>query len=351
MSNFHHLLIKEIKKETSSAVSVAFEIPKNLKSEFKFVPGQYITIQKELGGEVLRRAYSICSSVKSNELRVAIKEVEHGNFSVYANKDLKVKDSLEITIPEGKFVLNVKGDDKKKYMAFVAGSGITPVFSMIKSVLEIERESEFVLVYGNRTKEETIFKSELDQLVKDHEKQFKIYYAYSKEKNDKAYTGRINTEIVKDIIQNKHKQEIFDEYFICGPEEMIDLVNETLSTNNVDKEQIKFELFTSTSKKKEIDDDLISGNTAITVILDEEETTYQMSQKDLILNSALAQGLDAPYSCQGGVCSSCLARVTEGSAEMEKNTILNDIEVEEGLILTCQAHPTTSTIKIDYDDV
>ncbi len=350
MSIFHKLLVKEAKRETPNAVSVAFVIPENLKSEFIFVPGQYITIQKELGGEALRRAYSICSSSNSDELRVAVKEVEKGKFSVYANKDLKAGDSLEITVPEGKFVLNTNSDHKKNYLAFVAGSGITPVFSMIRSVLEIEKESKFILVYGNKSKEEAIFKRELDQFSIDFKDRFLVYYVYSKEKNDNAYSGRISADIVNDIVKKKHDQLDFDAYFICGPEIMIDLVEDSLSANNVDKDLIKFELFTSTSKKKEIDIDL-SGNTAITVILDEEETTFQMSQKDLILNSALAQGLDAPYSCQGGVCSSCLARVTEGSAEMEKNTILNNLEVEEGLILTCQAHPTTSTIKIDYDDV
>ncbi|MCD6544558.1 MAG: ferredoxin--NADP reductase [Flavobacteriaceae bacterium] len=350
MSIFYKISVKEVKRETPNAVSVEFDIPKNLISQFNFIPGQYITIQKELKGEVLRRAYSICSPCNSDELRVAIKEVDQGKFSVYANSDLKAGDYLEITVPEGKFILETKPVNKKSYLAFVAGSGITPVFSMIKSVLEIEKESKFTLVYGNKSKEEAIFKSELDQFAIDFKNRFTVYYVYSKEKNDNAYSGRINADIVYDVLKNKQDQINFDKYFICGPEEMIDSVKESLSGHNVDKDLIKFELFTSSTKKKEINTDL-SGNTLITVVLDEEETTYQMSQKELILNATLAQGLDAPYSCQGGVCSSCLARVTEGSAEMEKNTILNDVEVEEGLILTCQAHPTTPTIKIDYDDV
>jgi ring-1,2-phenylacetyl-CoA epoxidase subunit PaaE len=350
MSKFHNLLVKEVKREIPSAVSVVFEVPENLRSDFIFIPGQYITIQKELGGNVLRRAYSICSSSDSDELRVAIKEVEQGNFSVYANKDLKAGDHLEVTTPEGKFVLNIDSDHNKNYLAFVAGSGITPVFSMIRSVLEIEKKSKFVLVYGNRSKEETIFKSELDQLADEFKDRFKVYYSFSKEKNDNTYSGRIDAEIVEDVLKNNQSQVIFNEYFICGPEVMIDLVEETLSVNNVDKDLIKYELFTSTTKKNEVESDL-GGNSEITIILDEEEVTYQMSKEELILNTALAQGLDAPYSCQGGICSSCLARVTEGNAVMEKNTILNEEEVKEGLILTCQAHPTTSKIKIDFDDV
>jgi ring-1,2-phenylacetyl-CoA epoxidase subunit PaaE len=350
MSVFHNLLVKEVKRETPSAVSVSFEIPESLQSDFKFIPGQYITIEKELKGNNLRRAYSICSSRESNDFRVAIKQVDQGNFSVYANNDLKAGDTLDVSVPEGNFILETNSENKKKYIAFVAGSGITPVFSMIKSVLNTEAESTFVLIYGNKTKEETIFKSELDQLGTDFKDRFKIYYVYSKEMNDDAYSGRINEVVLKDVLGGKHNQINYDAYFICGPETMVDLVEETLSNRKVDRDLIKFELFTSTTKKKEVEADL-SGNSEITIVLDEEETTYQMSQKELILNTALAQGLDAPYSCQGGVCSSCLARVTEGKAEMEKNTILNAIEVEEGLILTCQAHPTTAHIKIDFDDV
>ncbi len=347
---FHKLLVKEVKRETPSAVSVAFEIPQNLQSDFKFIPGQYITIQKELKGNTLRRAYSICSPRNSNDFRVAIKQVEQGNFSVYANNDLKVGDILEVSAPEGNFILDTDSKNKNNYLAFVAGSGITPVFSMIKSVLETEKESKFILVYGNKSKEETIFKNELDQLKNDFEGRFEVYYVYSKEKNDNAYDGRISAEIVDDILNNKQNHIDFNTYFICGPEQMIDLVETTLSKYKVDKDLIKFELFTSSEKKNKIDSDL-SGTSTITIVLDEEETTYQMDQKELILNTALAQGLDAPYSCQGGVCSSCLARVTDGKAAMEKNTILNAAEVEEGLILTCQAHPTTSSITIDFDDV
>lgn len=350
MSKFHKLKVKEIIRETPSSVIVEFEVPVELKSVFEFVPGQYITIQKELGGKNLHRAYSICSSVNSSKLKIAIKEVDHGKFSVYANRELQAGDFLELTIPEGKFVLDTHSGNKNNYLAFAAGSGITPVFSMIKSVLKIEKKSEFVLVYGNRSKEETIFKKEIDQLAKDHKDRFKVYYAYSKEENEHAYAGRINAEILQDIIKEKYDQVYFDAYFICGPEKMIDLIEETLSKNKVDKDKIKFELFTTTTKKNKIDSEL-SGKTNITVLLDEEETTYQMDQKDLILNTALSQGLDAPYSCQGGICSSCLARVVEGNAVMEKNTILNEEEVAEGLILTCQAHPTTPIVKIDFDDV
>lgn len=350
MSIFHKLRIKEVRRETSDSVSVAFEVPNELEDEFKFIPGQYITIQKDLQGNLLRRAYSICSSPNSSELRVAIKEVEKGRFSQFANKVLKEGDSLEVAGPEGRFVLESKPENRKDYLAIAAGSGITPVISMIKTVLEDEKDSKFVLLYGSKSGEKTIFKKELDELASRFENRFKIQYVYSQIIGDKALFGRIDGNMVKELLKGDFSGYTFDHYFICGPEEMIDSAKEALTNYGVKEDAINFELFTSTSHKKEINKSL-DGNTEITVILDDEETTFEMRMDELILDAALVKGLDAPYSCQGGVCSSCLAKVVEGSAVMERNTILDQEEIDEGLILTCQAHPTSSQIKIDYDDV
>lgn len=350
MSIFYKLPVKEVKRETKDTVSVVFDIPEMAEDEFSFVPGQYITIQKELEGETLRRAYSICSSPKSNELRVAIKEVEKGTFSVYANNHLKAGDILEVAAPTGKFILDASESNQKKYIAFVAGSGITPVISMVKAVLDTEENSKFVLVYGNKSADQTIFKNELDGMVKAFENQLEVHYVYSQKISDQAYFGRIDLAVVNDIIKHKYKSVAFDEYFLCGPNEMIDLVKGILINNGVDESIIHIEYFSSISVKKEVNKEL-SGNSKITILLDEEETTIEMRKDELILDVALAHHLDAPYSCQGGICSSCLAKVVEGEAVMDKNTILDAEEIEEGLILTCQAHPTTATIKIDYDDV
>lgn len=350
MSLFYKLSIKEIKRETQDAVSVVFDIPEKLQNEFNFVSGQYITIQTTLDGSLLRRAYSICSSPNSDELRIAIKEVEKGTFSVYANKSLKIGDILEVAAPEGRFILETVQSNKKNYIAFVAGSGITPVMSIIKSVVETEKESKFILVYGNKSDVKTIFKNELDKLVNKYGNQFEVNYVFSQKLDAAAFSGRINFEIVNEILNNKYKHISFDEYFLCGPESMIDLVKETIIKYGINNDSIKFELFSSTSDKKEIESELIGGS-KITVLLDDEETTFDMGKDDVILSAVLAQGLDAPYSCQGGICSSCLAKVIEGKAVMDKNSILNNDEVADGLILTCQAHPITDTIKIDYDDV
>jgi ring-1,2-phenylacetyl-CoA epoxidase subunit PaaE len=348
MSVFYKLPIREVRRETSEAVSIAFEVPEHLKSEFSFEPGQYVTMQKDIDGSVLRRAYSICSSPASGELRVSVKEVPKGRFSQFANRKLKSGDEIEVTAPEGRFTLEAS-EPGRDYIAFVAGSGITPVISMIQAVLEEAPDSRFVLVYGNKSKEKTIFREKLDQLMLQHPDRLKIHYVYSQIISDKAFFGRIDRELVKKMLR-EYGNRSFDTHFLCGPEEMIETVRGELIKEGVDEDRIKVELFTSTSHKKEVKKDL-SGNTHITVILDDEKTEFEMRKDEFILDAALVKGLDAPYSCQGGICSSCLARVTEGKATMEKNSILDEDEVEEGFILTCQAHPVTDTITIDYDDV
>lgn len=350
MSIFHKLLVKEVRRETVDAVSVAFDVPDELKKEFSFLPGQYITIQKDLQDNLLRRAYSICSSPYSGELRVAIKHVEKGRFSNFANQTLKQGDSLDVAGPEGRFVLEVDKSSQNDYLAIAAGSGITPVISMIKAVLEKETESRFALIYGSKSGEKTIFKKELDEMVLSSGGRLQVQYVYSQIISDKALFGRIEGKMVKELLKNKFSDWNFETYFLCGPEEMIDDSKAILIKSGIHEDAIKFELFTSTSHKKEVKKSL-SGNTEICVVLDDEETTFEMRMDELILDAALSKGLDAPYSCQGGVCSSCLAKVVEGNAVMERNTILDEEEIEEGLILTCQAHPTTSSIKIDYDDV
>lgn len=332
------------------AVSVSFEVPDELEKEFKFLPGQYITIQKNLQDSLLRRAYSICSSPGNGELRVAIKHVDKGRFSNFANNILKEGETLDVAGPEGRFVLEVDGGNQKNYLAIAAGSGITPVISMVKAVIQNEKNSRFALIYGSKSGEKTIFKKELDELAASAGGRFQVQYVYSQIITDKASFGRIDGKLVKELLKNKFSDWNFDMYFLCGPEEMIDSTRDMLIKNGINEDKIKFELFSSTSNKKEVTKSL-SGNTEICVVLDDEETTFEMRMDELILNAALAKGLDAPYSCQGGVCSSCLAKVIEGKAIMERNTILDEDEIEEGLILTCQAHPITSRIKIDYDDV
>ncbi|MBU3010989.1 ferredoxin--NADP reductase [Polaribacter vadi] len=348
MATFHKVNIQEVKQETANAVSVVFEIPQHLKSDFNFEAGQYITLQKVINGEEIRRAYSICSSPKSDEIRVAIKAVENGTFSKYATSELKAGDEIEISAPEGRFEL--KPEANKNYIAFAAGSGITPILSMIKTVLENEPTSKFTLVYGNKTAADTIFYDELNSLQTSYSDRFKLHYIFSREDVKNQLRGRIDKSVTNYFVKNMYKENPFDAAFLCGPEEMINEVTNTLKGNYFTKENIHFELFT-VSIDKEAASEVKEGITEITVLLDDEETTFTMPQTDDILAASLRNDLDAPYSCQGGVCSSCMCKVTEGKAVMVKNSILTDSEVEEGLILACQAYPTTPKISIDFDDV
>ncbi len=350
MPDFHTLSIKQITRETAKAVSIEFEVPEKLKNDYSFIPGQYITIKTKIDEKEVRRAYSICSSPKSNTLKVAVKEVENGTFSVIANNKLKTGDILEVHPPEGNFLLKPNANSNATYAAFAAGSGITPIMSMIKAVLEEEPNSRFALVYGNKAPDETIFHSELLELQVNYPDRLFIEFVYSRSQEDHAHFGRIEKSTVNYVLKNKFKDTNFSNFYLCGPEDMINAITDILLENGVAKDKIHFELFTSSTEKVEIDADL-EGKTDITVLVDDEEFTFVMDQKNTILDAALDEDIDAPYSCQGGVCSSCICRVTEGSAVMEKNSILTDGELAEGLILACQAHPTSTKIKIDFDDV
>lgn len=350
MPSFLKLIIKEVKRETADAVSVLFNVPEELKPDYKFIAGQYINLKLTLDNQEIRRAYSICSAPESGELRIAVKSVKNGLFSQFANTRLKAGDVLEVGQPEGKFTFEPDAERQKNYAGFVAGSGITPVLSIIKSVLKGEPKSTFVLVYGNRTPEETIFHQELHDLQLQYVGRFFVHYVYSQAKAENALFGRIEKSAVNFVLNNKHKELEFDKFYLCGPEEMINTVTAILKEKNVKESAIKFELFTSSSQEHEIKTSL-EGHTKITILVDDDEVSFEMSQKLTILDAALKQGIDAPYSCQGGICSSCLARVTAGTAEMSKNSILTDKEIASGLILTCQAHPTSESIYIDYNDV
>lgn len=346
MPTFYKLSIEKITRETPDAVSILFNIPANLKEYFTFVAGQYVTLKGIINGNEVRRAYSICSSPNSGELKVAIKAVKDGLFSTFATTDLKDGDTLEVSTPEGKFVLNPEAN--KNYIAFAAGSGITPVLSMVKTVLESNNNATFTLVYGNKSAAQTIFKNQLD-LLNDQHANFNLHYVFSQEQFEDSKFGRIDKSITNYFVKNNYTNVSFDAAFLCGPEEMITTVSETLVAHTFTKDNVFFELFTASTETNNVD--LPEGKTEITVLLDDEETTFIMDKSDDILAASLRNDLDAPYSCQGGICSSCLGKVTEGKAVMTKNSILTDDEIEEGLILTCQAHPTTAKVVIDFDDV
>ncbi|MCL9804084.1 ferredoxin--NADP reductase [Flavobacterium amniphilum] len=350
MSSFYKLAIKEITRETPHTISVLFNVPLEFQDFYKFTAGQYVNLKLTLDGQELRRAYSICSAPSSGELRIAIKAVKNGNFSKFANEQLTVGNVIEVGLPEGKFTFEPNSERQRNYMAFAAGSGITPIMSIIQSVLKGEPQSTFVLVYGNKSAEETIFHNQLIELQQKYLGRFFIHFVYSQSNAPEAFFGRVDKSVVNNVLNSKHIGKEFSKFYLCGPEEMINIVSSTLKEKNIPESAIKFELFSASPTENKVDLSA-ADHSKITVIVDADETTFEMSAKQTLLEAALKQGLDAPYSCQGGVCSSCIARVTQGTAVMKKNSILTDKEIAEGLVLTCQAHPTTTEIVVDYDDV
>ncbi len=352
MSSFHTLRVKHIEKETEKAITLSFDVPENLKDTFAFKAGQYITLKTVINGNEIRRDYSLCASPKSNDLKVGIKEVKDGTFSAFANKQLKVGDTLEVAPPKGRFVFT-PNDTKTKHIAlFAAGSGITPVLSIIKCALEEEIHSHVILVYGNKNSQDTMFLNDLLELQHQYKTRFAIQFVFSQSQEDNAVFGRIEKSTVNLVIKNKYKHITIDDYYLCGPEGMIYTVKDVLTEHGVAKNRIHFELFKASKPDEAIPPTNVpEGKAEITLRVDDETTRFEMSNEQTILEAALDNDLDVPYSCQGGICSSCLARITEGEATMRQNNILTESEVAEGLILTCQAQPKTPSVTVDYDDV
>tara|TARA_R110001583_G_scaffold42079_4_gene133717 strand:- start:215 stop:1273 length:1059 start_codon:yes stop_codon:yes gene_type:complete len=348
MSQFHELTIKKVSKDTDKAVIISFNVPQNLDEIFAFKAGQYITLKTKIAGKEIRRDYSLCVSPKSNELKVAIKKVENGLFSVYANTLLKANDVLEVAPPKGRFVFEPIKSTARIIVGFATGSGITPIMSIIKTVLEEEPLSKFILIYGNKTPKDTIFYAELLDLNLKYPNQFNFEFVFSQSDEENALFGRIEKNTVKYFIENKYKGIIVDAFYLCGQEAMITAVSEVLQEYDIRKSNIHFELF-KVSAPTDTVKNTVDGSTKITVIIKKKELLFTMSQKSTILEAALDEGIDAPYSCQGGICSSCIARLTEGEANMLHNNILTDSDIDEGLILTCQAQPITPTIVVDYN--
>jgi ring-1,2-phenylacetyl-CoA epoxidase subunit PaaE len=351
MAQFHILSIQSAEELTSQSVALSFKVPEQLSDNFKFEAGQYLTLKTKINGEEVRRDYSICSSKNSGALSVGIKAVDGGTFSVHANKLLKAGDAIEVAEPQGRFIFEPNAERTRTVAAFAAGSGITPILSIAKTLLEEEPFSNFILVYGNKTPEDTMFSETLKALSSSYGNRFHLHQIYSQSREEGALFGRIDKSVVNLIVKNKYKGVSIDRFYLCGPEPMIHLVKDTLIENGVKDKQILFELFTAPTAQNTSAVEVVDGQSKVTVIVDDEEFDIEMAQKQTLLEAALKADIDAPYSCQGGICSSCIARVTEGSATMVQNNILTDSEVAEGLILTCQAHPTSPKLVVDYDDV
>ena len=357
MIHFHPLVIKDVRQETEDCVSLAFDVPGELKETFNFQQGQSLTVRTKLNNEEVRRTYSLCSSPLDNEWRVAIKKVDGGVFSTFANEKIKKGDVLEVMPPVGKFFTALNPHQQKNYVAVAAGSGITPVLSIISTTLRTEPNSTFTLVYGNRTKSSIIFKEQLEALKNKFMNRFTLHYILSREQPDApVYYGRIDKQKCDVLFTKLINMRHVHEYFICGPEAMIFCVRDFLQENGVDKNNIHFELFTIPGEKSSVAKPLSAEKkddgprSSISVKLDGLLFDFELGMNSQsILDAALAQGADLPYACKGGVCCTCRAKLVEGKVEMEVNYGLEDDEIAQGFILTCQSRPKTPRVVVDFD--
>jgi len=331
MNKFYPLKIEEIRQLTSDSVEIKFQINSDISEKFQFKAGQYITIKHEIDGDDIRRAYSLCSDPNSSEIAVGVKMVENGKMSTFLTKNVKEGDVLEVMPPSGNFVL-----EGENVVGICAGSGITPILSMLKS-----GKADFKLVYGNKTESSTMFYEEIKEHKSDN------YFVFSREEVEGSLKGRINSETLDKIDGILDA----DAYYICGPGEMIEEVSEYLIKNHIEKSKIHFEKFSSSKKKKDSEEsEIVDVLSDITVIMDDEEFEYKLSSKgESILDSAMQAGADIPFSCKGGVCCTCKAKVMEGKAVMSENYALSEDEVRDGYILTCKAHPVSEKIIVDFD--
>ena len=364
MADFHKIKVADVIAETQSCVSILFDIPENLKTEFDFTAGQYLTIKADINGEDVRRAYSICTAQNEDLLGVSVKTVLDGKMSTYLNNQIKKGDSLEIMRPEGRFTLITLQDVQRDHYFFAAGSGITPVISMIKSMLEQEPKSTAYLLYGNKNEENIIFKDAIESLIEKYEGQIVVEMTLSQPKTEKGtgilgilgkkrsswpgLKGRIDSAKVARFVQENPPKSEHVEYYLCGPGEMIETVKTTLLGNGADKSNIHQEYFTSGDASKSDVAQATEGAT-LSAKLGGKIFDLAIPQNKTILDTMLDAGHEAPYSCTSGACSTCMAKLTKGTVEMEACFALDDDEIADGFILTCQSHPTSAEVEVDFD--
>jgi ring-1,2-phenylacetyl-CoA epoxidase subunit PaaE len=356
MAEFHPIKVADIYRDTEDCSVISFEVPPALSEQYRYTQGQHLTLRTQIDGEDVRRSYSLCSSPDEGVWKVAVKQLEGGLFSTWVNKHLKSGDYLQVMTPEGKFSAESTPNTCKNYLAFAAGSGITPILSMIKTHLGREAKSTFRLFYLNRNVKSIIFKEEIEALKNKYLERFEVYYFLTKEHRDiPLFNGRFTEEKIQTAAKHLFKPQEIDEVFLCGPESMIFLIRDELQKAGIQADKIHFELFTSgnteESKKRirEVLEKKVDG-TEVTVIDGGKEFHFIMSNDfDNILDGALSAGADLPFACKGGVCSTCRCRIVEGSAEMKINYALEEEDLKKGIILSCQAVPTSEKLTVDFD--
>lgn len=355
MNHFHNLAVREIRPETRDAVSIAFEVPEDLSDSFRFTQGQHLVVRTHIDGEEVRRSYSICAGVDDGELRIAVKRVPGGAFSTYANTDLKVGDPMEVMAPSGQFFVPLDPQRAGRYLAIAAGSGITPVLSIIKTTLAREPHSEFTLLYGNRSSASTLFREDLEDLKNRYMERFNLIFVFSREQQEvELYNGHIDSEKCARLFGRWIDVPNLDAAFICGPQAMTETLRGQLREFGLPANRIHFELFgvSQPARKRQPapDQATAADSSRVQLLHDGRVIEFDLPRNSQsLLEAGRAQGADLPFSCQAGVCATCKCRIIEGEVEMDNNFALEDDEVEAGYILSCQSYPVSDKVVVDYD--
>ncbi|GAA0755840.1 2Fe-2S iron-sulfur cluster-binding protein [Psychroflexus lacisalsi] len=356
MAKFFPIKVKDVYKETEDCSVVTFDVPEDLKSDFKYHQGQHLTLKKDINGEDVRRSYSLCSSPVDDEWKVAVKQIFEGKFSTYVNQQLKANDIIEVMPPSGDFGVDIKEDIENTYLFFAAGSGITPVLSMIKTHLAKEPNANCKLFYLNKNAKSIIFKEEIEQIRNKYFGRFEIFYFLTREQRDiELLNGRFTPEKIQLLANSVFDIDQVTDVFICGPEQMIFMIRDEFTALGLNKNQIHYELFVtgiSEEDKKRAEAAMAKreDGTEITILDGGKEFHFIMNKDyENILDAALAAGADLPFACKGGVCSTCKCKLMEGDVEMKVNYALEKDEVEQNFVLSCQAIPTSKRVTVDFD--
>ncbi len=354
---FHRLIVSDLTHETKDAVSVAFAVPPDLARDYAFSPGQYLTLRTTLEGEDVRRSYSICSGPDDGELRVAVKQVDSGLFSTWINHDVAVGDMIDVMTPTGRFGLQHSPGDGRIHVGFAAGSGITPILSIIRGVLVGEPHSRFMLFYGNRSTADILFREALEELKDRFLDRLSVFHVLSREEHDvPILTGHLDAEKITRLLTVMVPASKVSQFFICGPTGMIDDAEATLRGLGVDQEKIHTERFVSAFDGKPRAKPVAVAADApakahATVIVDGKRREVPIAEGEAVLDAALRAGMDLPFACKGGMCSTCRAKIVEGAVAMEVNYSLEPWELKAGFVLTCQSHPTSAHLVVDFDQM
>ncbi len=353
MSHFHSLRISGLVHDTRDAIRVSFEVPAALRETFRYQPGQHLTLRAVIDGDEQRRSYSICSAVQDEELQIAIKKVPGGVFSNWAHEHFAPGIAVDVMPPTGSFHLPLSPDHHRHYLAFAAGSGITPVFSVIRSTLLAEPQSRFTLLYGNRASSTVMLRDPLADLKDQFLGRLSVIHIMSREKQDiDLFNGRIDADKCRALLAQWVRLDDIDHVFICGPQQMMEQVSATLLALGLDKSRIRAELFgvAVAASRARPAAAVTEAQCEVTLVIDGRHYLFAMPRDAMpVLEAGLAQGIEIPYACKGGICATCRCKVTEGKADMDANHALEDYEVASGFVLSCQAFPATDKLVLDFD--